>query len=415
MKLQPSQTYMIQLIRWVSSPNFLQMKYFIITAVLLSAVSLSTFACMAENRSARIHRKVDVVKQKAEEWVSNGRNPSQALLLMKAASQAFDKGDADNGESLVDNALQILGQVGNGHVSPASGRKSNEAVSNLYADPQRVEIVGYNEDAMEPAVSLDGQYLFFNGSNAGDVEMHISYAKRMSANRFQYLGLLPGARSQHRDMAPSMDSRNDMFFTTDRSFGLDAKTVYFGSFKQSEVTKVSSANGSVSRGCGFIDGGKQFVINMDCGISPDGNTLFVARAQFDRSIGGDAPQRSDLMMATRDSTGQFNIGPESELILRSVNTPGLEYAPTISADGLELYFTRAMSAQQLNAGASDQSWVSIMVAKRTSVDKPFGKPERLAAIEGFVEAPTITLDKREMFYHKKDGGLFRIYRAKRSD
>jgi hypothetical protein len=150
---------------------------------------------------------------------------------------------------------------------------------------------------------------------------------------------------------------------------------------------------------------------MDCGISPDGKTLIISRANFVE--GEEAPRQSDLLMANRDSSGRFKISPQSELFLKSINTPALEYAPAISSDGLELYFTRLLS--DALSGQSDSLPIAIMVAKRTNTETPFGVPARIAAITGFAEAPSITLDKREMFYHKKDGNLFRIYRVKRSE
>ena len=54
-----------------------------------------------------------------------------------------------------------------------------------------------------------------------------------------------------------------------------------------------------------------------------------------------------------------------------------------------------------------------MVATRTSADAPFDEPRVLRALTGFVEAPTISLDTKEMFYHKKVGEKFAVYRAER--
>jgi hypothetical protein len=54
-----------------------------------------------------------------------------------------------------------------------------------------------------------------------------------------------------------------------------------------------------------------------------------------------------------------------------------------------------------------------MVAERTSAAVPFDEPRVLRALSGFVEAPTISIDGREIFYHKKVGEKFAIYRAER--
>ena len=89
-------------------------------------------------------------------------------------------------------------------------------------------------------------------------------------------------------------------------------------------------------------------------------------------------------------------------IMKNINTGDLEYAPAISADGLELYFTRA-----------SQTSVSIMLATRTSLNDPFGEPLALRQLMGFVEAPSISLDLQELFFHKKVDDTFGIYRAER--
>ncbi|MGD0302495.1 MAG: hypothetical protein ABSE86_35925 [Bryobacteraceae bacterium] len=89
--------------------------------------------------------------------------------------------------------------------------------------------------------------------------------------------------------------------------------------------------------------------------------------------------------------------------MRNVNTGALQYAPAISADGLELYFTRATPA----------ALPRIMLATRNSVNDPFGEPRVLEALTGFVEAPSISLDRNEMFFHKRVGEKFVIFWAER--
>jgi hypothetical protein len=78
-----------------------------------------------------------------------------------------------------------------------------------------------------------------------------------------------------------------------------------------------------------------------------------------------APKESDLLVAHRDGD-RFSLDPNSAEIMRNVNTTALEYAPDISGDGLELYFTRA----------SEETGLRIMLASRDSVDKPFGSRAR---------------------------------------
>lgn len=149
-------------------------------------------------------------------------------------------------------------------------------------------------------------------------------------------------------------------------------------------------------------------INMDVSISPDGQTLYISRAVI--FPGAPAPKKSESMVA-RLKNGAFSIDPDGATIMKNINTAALQYAPSVSADGRQLYFTRA---SQLMAGSdAPGARLRIMVATRNSVNAPFGEPRASTALAGFVEAPTIPLDGKEMFFHKKVGKSCVIYRAER--
>ena len=90
-----------------------------------------------------------------------------------------------------------------------------------------------------------------------------------------------------------------------------------------------------------------------------------------------------------------------------MNTAALEYAPSVSADLLELFFTRAGS---LGGPAAP----GIYRSQRRSRDEPFGVPQRIAAITGFVEAPSLSGDGRSLYYHRLEDNRFVIYRVSRN-
>jgi len=275
--------------------------------------------------------------------------------------------------------------------------------SNLYEHPETMEIAGYSGDAMEPCISLDGRYLFFNNNNDEKVQTHIHCAKRVSENSFKYLGILRGTQSQKKDMAPSLDCSNRLYFTSLRSFDADHKSLYAGVWHPDEVTNVSAIGGNISPTAPFW-------INMDSCISPDGNTLLISRAQFIPFSNG--PRQSDLFIAIRQANGEFQMSQSLQNVLNSVNTSALEYAPAITADQLELYFTRCREV--VSSSGKKEPLFETMVARRKSVNEPFDLPKRLSAIEGFAEAPSLTLDKRELFFHKRIGEVFKICRITRS-
>src|SRR5262249_44839471 len=62
--------------------------------------------------------------------------------------------------------------------TPASGQFSN---------PQQVTIAGYSGDAMEPFISRDGKYLFFNNSNTATTT-RLFWATEMDPVTFRFQG-----------------------------------------------------------------------------------------------------------------------------------------------------------------------------------------------------------------------------------
>jgi len=265
--------------------------------------------------------------------------------------------------------------------------------SDLYVNPQPITIAGYSGSSMEPFISPDGHYLFFNNANDPGVNTNLQFAERTGVLAFHYLGELSGANSDVLDAVPSIDTGGHFYFTTVRDYGRTLNSLYTGEFDGRAVTNVHPVPGAISPS---VPG----TINMDASISPDGQTLYISRAVF--FAGAPAPTKSELLVARLDG-GNFSIDPESARIMKNINTGDLQYAPAISADGLELYFTRA-----------SRTAVSILVSTRTSIHDPFGEPLALRALLGFVEAPSISLDRKEMFFHKKVGDTFLIYRAERN-
>jgi len=265
-----------------------------------------------------------------------------------------------------------------------------EAESDLFLEPHIVEITGYDGNAMEPFISPDGQTLYFNNENDPSVNTELFEAERTGKNSFRFKGPVAGVNSDKLDAVASLDLAGNFYFTSLRSYEDDLKSIYR-----------RGADGNVSAVGGDITPQRKGSINMDASISPDGQTLYISRAKF--GFLNPAPKRSDLLMARRDDKGDFNVDPASADILAAVNTGALEYAPAISGDGRELFFTRA-----------DEQGPRIMVAVRKDVSSPFGTPERLTALAGFVEAPSVAPDGHEIFFHRKEGPRFLIYRSERA-
>jgi hypothetical protein len=346
----------------------------------------------------KLQTKAQDVQRTMEDWAENGYDPSAALSVMQKVQAASEGEDAaQNVEKLLDKAQLLLDvpAAKRPRARPAPG----EEPSDLYGNPQPVTIEGYEGQAMEPFISPDGTHLFFNNENDAGVDIDLHVAERAGTNSFHYLGPLKNANTGELDACASMDTKGRFYFTTSREYAKTFKSIYGGVFENDHIGDLHVVPG------GF-NPNKLGIINMDVGISPDGNTMYISRAVFKPGL--TAPKESDLMVAQlRD--GSFEMNPQSRPIFKNINSAQLEYAPAISADGRELYFTRAQAPEAAISGPQFR----IMVATRSSVNEPFGKPRVLTALSGMIEAPTVPLDMHEMFYHKKVNGKWVIWRAVR--
>src|ERR1035438_9506422 len=211
---------------------------------------------------------------------------------------------------------------------------------------------------MEPFISPDGHYLFFNNENDPRMNTNLHFAERTGKLTFRYLGELPGVNSDVLDAVPSVDTAGHFYFTTIRDYARTMNSIYTGEFDGKRVTNVHSVPGDISP---KVPG----TINMDASISPDGQTLYISRAVIVPNL--PAPKKSELMIA-RLKDGTFSIDPASAHIMKNINTGALEYAPCISKDGLELYFTRAAPGALPRIMVAD--YVVFLPVSGRRVDRP---------------------------------------------
>ncbi len=280
-----------------------------------------------------------------------------------------------------------------GCTAPASNNSSAEFLAASYQNPQPVTIRGYDGDAMEPFISRDGRYLFFNNSNDPSVDTNLFWARRVDDLTFGFLGEIAGVNSPALDAVASMDKGGVFYFVSTRDYARTFSVLFRGLFSEGTVAAVGPVVG--------IARGKPPFVNFDAEISADGTTLYYVDGKINPSRG--LPEAADILVAHRSGTG-FVPDPDAEMIMTEVNSDALEYAPATSADGLILYFTRLRRLAGLVP-----IHVGIYVATRGRVGTPFGRPVQIRAAAGFVEAPTVAPDG-SLYYHQKDSGRFVIYR-----
>src|SRR5499426_1227195 len=277
--------------------------------------------------------------------------------------------------SLVLTACQSVGTV-------ASQR---EREYTAFGVPERVTIRGYGDHAMEPFITRDGRYLFFNNSNDPSANTNLRYAERIDDLTFEYKGEVAGVNTQALEGVPTMDKNGAFYFVSTRSYKETLSTIYQGRFSNGAVTGVKIVEGVSKKAPGSV--------NFDVEVSADGHTLYFVDGVFS---GKPIPDKADLAIAVRDGAG-FRRSAGSAEFLKNINTDALEYAACISPDELELFFTRA-----------GKNGPAIFRSTRKSVTHPFDPPVRVAAIKGFVEAPTLSLDGRSLYYHLREGERFLI-------
>lgn len=342
------------------------------------------FGAYAVTTMQRLQEKVRTFDAGVERWSDAGQDSTPITQMVAPVAGLMAQSKIVEAEALIDAAIAKLDKNdGEKFILP-------EEASTAYGAAEKVAIDGYDGILMEPFLSPDGKLMFFNNSNEPGTDTNLYIAERTGTLTFKLLGELKGANTNSLDAVATMDRDNNFIFTTLRKYADGGETLYTARFDGKDIGTPQPLKGVEAGGGGNI--------NMDGGISRDGNTLYISRAFF--QPGATAPLRSDLLVAVKDGDG-FKPDPKSAEIMANINTPGaLEYAPEISPDGLTLYFNRANG---LN--------MRVLVATRPDTASPFGAPQRIAA--GIVEAPTASEDGSEVFFHKRSGGKFRLFRAAR--
>lgn len=278
---------------------------------------------------------------------------------------------------------------------------NNESTSSYptFGNEINVTINGLTLDAMEPFISSNGNYLFFNNINDG-INTKLYYATRVNDSTFNFVGELSGANqtiSPHLDAVADMDMNGNFYWTSTRNYPTELNNLFHGTFNAGTITNIERVQGDFNMNTpGWLV--------MDHGISLDGQFLYFNNARFDDSscLG---PCETTLGIAEKINSNTFNITSNSSAILQNINDPNyIYYAPCISSDNLELYYTRYLK----NVTASTVFDVCVAVRKNdTSI---FSEPKVLFSknISSLVEAPTLTTNKKIMYYHEKTPSTHKI-------
>jgi hypothetical protein len=282
----------------------------------------------------------------------------------------------------------------------------NQIIYPTFGPEIDVTINGLSFDPMEPFISANGNYLFFNNLNDG-INTKLYYAAKVNDSTFNYVGEINGTNqvtSPHLDAVADMASNGDFYWTSTRNYPTELNNLFYGNFNNGNVSDIERVQGDFNMNTpGWLV--------MDHGISLDGQYLYYNNARFDDTNCTGACETT-LGIAQKESTATFNTIPNSEEILQNINNSNyIYYAPCISSDNLELYYTR-----YLKDNITAATLFEICVTIRSDSNAVFSIPKVLFSetISNLIEAPTLTLDKEIMYYHQKTSNSHRIVMRYRS-
>lgn len=305
-----------------------------------------------------------------------GANIQSVLRRMKRVKAYLDNREFGKGEALLDEVLADLESAD----ADFRGRAALHAsAASAWSTPERVRISGYDKPGdhkMEIGVSADGRLLFFNNSNKRPGKTDLYYAVRVGNDdtSFKFRGPIQGANKPRTlDATPAYDDDTQtLSFVSSR---VRPPALHWGSFKDGKLHDVALVPISFPK--------PHYGIGMEMGRDMK-NIFFTYRSRRDKDY-------MDISLAHWD--GRKYVVPRNwRRIMANVNTGAMEYAPEVSSDLLEIWFTRVV-----NRGRP-----IIYSAVRKNTKEPFTSAAPHPAITGLVEAATLTGDDNTMYYHCRD-------------
>lgn len=260
-----------------------------------------------------------------------------------------------------------------------------------------VTLNGYTLDAMEPFISPDGNALFFNSLNDGNTTS-LYYAAKVNDSTFNLIGVVPAVNQSvtpRLDAVASVDTANNFYWVSTRNYPSNFDNLHRVKFLTSSYTNFGRVHGNI-----YIYSPGWLI--MDAAINYSGDKLFYCNAWFN-SCSFNMPCKAALDIAQKTNDSTFTKLSNSGSLLSNINDTVnyIIYAPQLSKDELELYYTRALKGV---------AQTEICVSVRTSTNTAFGPPSIIYPLSSNVpEAATITTDKSRLYYHKNQGGIFKLF------
>lgn len=274
---------------------------------------------------------------------------------------------------------------------------SLNAQTPFFGNEKHVKINGLTFDAMEPSLSADGNALFFNSLNNG-INTSLYYAARLDDTTFNMVGLVPAVNettTPYLNAVASSDSTSNFVWVSLRNWPANYENLHRVKFLTSSYTNFGRLHGD------FYIPAPGWLI-MDAAVNFQGDKLIYCNAWFNGCANG-LPCKAAMGIAQKINDSTFNKVANTSALMANVNdtTNYIVYAPELTKDGLELYYTRLLK---------NSTQTEIMVATRSNTNTAFSPPTLLIGAPAIApEGPTLSKDKTKMYYHRKNGNLYEIY------
>jgi Tol biopolymer transport system component len=242
----------------------------------------------------------------------------------------------------------------------------------------------------DPSISADGLTLYFHSHRSVVGDLWVSTRATTNDPWGEPMNLGPTVNSSGDDKSPFISADGlTLFFASDRPGGYGGRDIYI----TSRQTTDADWSAPVNLGPTVNSSADEVYPRM----SADGLQLYFSEWDVFRPGGYGRP---DIWVTTRDTASDpwgtpVNLGP-------TVNSSAWDYGPSISADGLLLFF---ISERPGGPGGYGDIWVT----RRVTTDNDWGTPVNLgptvnsSAGEG---APHISADGSTLFFSsRRPGGI----------
>ncbi|QPC99044.1 PD40 domain-containing protein [Qipengyuania soli] len=245
-----------------------------------------------------------------------------------------------------------------------------------WAPPVSIEALPASSTAINTAaidgcasLSRDGLTLFFNSNRSGNFDIFVATRASRDEGFGEPQRLPAPINTSANESCPTFTQDHRLFFSSDREDS--AYDIYAARWQAGEWTDPVNLGGNINRP-GWLDETPTFYEDEQ------GREVMIFSSRLPGGSQGKIYQSVEFGPAT--------------LVEGGVNSAGSDNRPSITHDGLTLFFDSTRSG---GAGGPD-----LHVASRTSVSEPFGPATNLRSLNspGFDARPWVSWDGRELIY-----------------